>query len=575
MRPMKLHTKTTLVASAITLAVLGVVLALVSERVAERVREEQKALSTAQVQALAARISQMPAPRDPAELARVAIYAHGARPDAVTVRVWERVGGVFQQVAASAGSEPSEEIPEETKAALRSGMTSKSETPLVDANNSRYRVFAPITENGRVSGAVEIVERLDSAPAIAWEYGRSAIWLGLAAVVVITLGFSVLFRQTVYRPVERLLSAMARARAGDLEARAPELAQNEIGVLAREYNSLIDRLRAMTQERERQKDLLQERVNEATAELAERNAQLEDANLELWRTARRLTELERLAAAGQTAAQFAHEVGTPLNLISGHVQLLLMAGAHADTQGARERLQTISAQIERIERIVRRMLDRTRPETGDLEPLDLNALLRRTFDATTPTLDAKGVRLMPALAEELPFVRGDADRLQQVFINLINNALDAMPDGGELRITTSAEEIDDARDSDNATAGDATRPARGIAEIAASSLHSDASRVVVVDFADTGCGMTDEVRARIFDPLYTTKARGRGTGLGLVVVSQVIADHGGRIEVETAHGRGARFRIVLPAVAHAGGAEAENNVVESETSAGVEIVETI
>jgi signal transduction histidine kinase len=534
MRPLKLHTKTTLVASAITLAVLGVLLALVSERVAEHVREEQKALSTAQVQALAARISQMPSPRDHEELARAAIFAHGARPDAVTVRVWERVGGVFQEVAASAdGEQPGEEIPEETKAALRSGLPSKSEAPLVDANSSRYRVFAPVTENGRVSGAVEIVERLDSAPAIAWQYGRSAIWLGLAAVVVVTLGFSLLFRQTVYLPVERLLAAMARARGGDLEAHAPEFAPNEIGVLAREYNSLIDRLREMTRERERQKDLLQVRVNEATAELAERNAQLEDANLELWRTARRLTELERLAAAGQTAAQFAHEVGTPLNLISGHVQLLLMAGAHADTQAARERLQTISAQIERIERIVRRMLDRTRPEAVELEPLDLNALLRRTFDATTPTLDAKGVRLSPALADDLPRVRGDADRLQQVFINLINNALDAMPDGGELRITTSAADADGA-------------DAAGVAEIAAGSRR-DGPRSVVVDLADTGCGMSEDVRARIFDPLYTTKARGRGTGLGLVVVSQVVADHGGRIEVETERGLGSRFRLVLPA----------------------------
>jgi two-component system NtrC family sensor kinase len=545
MRPLKLHTKTTLVASAITLAVLGVVLALVSVRVADRVREEQRALSTAQVAALAAQISQMQSPRDPEELARMATYAHGARPDAVTVRVWERVGGVFKELVASAGSEPAEEIPEETKAALRSGMTSKNVTPLVDANNSRYRVFAPITEGGRVSGAVEIVERLDGATTIAWEYGRSAIWLGLAAVASITLGVSLLFRQTVYRPVERLLDAMSRARAGDLEARAPELAPNEIGILAREYNSLITRLREMTRERERQKDLLQERVNEATAELADRNIQLEEANLELWRTARRLTELERLAAAGQTAAQFAHEVGTPLNLISGHVQLLLLAGAHADTQGARARLETISAQIERIERIVRRMLDRTRPETGEMEPLDLNALLRRTFDATTPTLDAKGVRLEAALAEDLPRVRGDADRLQQVFINLINNALDAMPEGGGLTVTTLVESGDEAATDDES----------GVAR-------------VVVDFADTGCGMTQEVRARIFDPLYTTKARGRGTGLGLVVVSQVVGDHGGRIEVETARGRGARFRLIFPAVPEEG-AEVERATVEPETVAGV------
>lgn len=549
MRPLKLHTKTTLVASAITLAVLGVVLALVSVRVAGRVREEQKELATLQAKNLAANISQMRAPRDADELSRMATFAHGSRPDAVTVRVWERVGGVFKEVAASAGSEPAEEIPEETKAALRSGLPTNSVATLPVTVNSRLRVFVPVTEGGRVSGAVEVTERLDDAATIAWQYGRDAVWLGLAAVALITLGVSLLFRQTVYRPVERLLGAMARARSGDLEARAPESKHDEIGILAREYNSLIARLREMTAERERQKELLQERVEEATAELAERNTQLEDANLELWRTARRLTELERLAAAGQTAAQFAHEVGTPLNLISGHVQLLLLAGADAETPAARERLQTISAQIERIERIVRRMLDRTRPETVEAEPLDLNALLRRTCDATLPTLDAKGVRLDARLAPDLPRVNGDSDRLQQVFINLINNALDAMPEGGELRVATFTE--------------------RGESGFA-SNVEGDGSRVVV-DFADTGCGMNEDVRARIFDPLYTTKARGRGTGLGLVVVSQTITDHGGRIEVESERGRGASFRLVFPVATTTDGAEgeAEKTVVESETAAGV------
>ena len=149
----------------------------------------------------------------------------------------------------------------------------------------------------------------------------------------------------------------------------------------------------------------------------------------------------------------------------------------------------------------------------------MNALLRRTFDAAAPTLDASRVRLDAALAEDLPHVGGDADRLQQVFINLVNNALDAMPAGGELRVTTSFEP-------------------------SAADGNDDAARVVV-EFADTGTGMTEDVRAHIFDPLYTTKARGRGTGLGLVVVRQVLAEHGGHIEVESEPGRGARFRLIF------------------------------
>src|ERR1044071_7353171 len=425
MRPLKLHTKTALLASAVTLAVLAVLLILVSVRFAERVREEQKELARLQAENLAEHLALMPAPRDPAEVARLATLVHGSRPDAVTVRVWERAGGLFQQVAASSGSAGTEEIPEEVKAALRSGLETRDIAPSPDADDSLYRVFAPVVEGGRVSGAVEVIERLDSAPSIALDYGRGALLLAPLAVFAITAGVFLLFPHFVQRPVARLLGAMSRVEAGDLTAEAPESARDEIGTLTRGFNRMLARLREMTAEREARKQLLERRVREATSELAERNEQLEERNLELYQTTRRLTELERLAAAGQLAAQFAHEVGTPLNLISGHVQLLL-AGPARDEGPERTRLETISAQIERIERIVRGMLDRTRAEAVELVPLDLNALLRRTFDAIAPTLEASGVRLTTSFAEDLPSVAGDADRLQQVFINLFNNAPDAI-----------------------------------------------------------------------------------------------------------------------------------------------------
>jgi signal transduction histidine kinase len=536
---LKLHTKTTLLVSVMTLAVVGVALALVSLRVADRVREEQKALAELQAVNLAEHISRLPAPRDPAELARVATLVQGARPDAVNVRVWERAGGVFVEVASSAADAQPEKLSEETKAALRSGLASKTVEARPDgSDDSLYRVFAPITEtDGRLSGAVEVSERLDDALSIAWRYERGAIWLALIGVALITLGVALLYQRFVYRPLARLLRAVSRVKAGDLTAGAGVASRDEIGALAREFDEMLERLRAMTAEREAQQTVLAERVRAATAQLAERNDELREANLEIWRTARRLTELERLAAAGQTAAQFAHEVGTPLNLISGHVQLLL-AASPTDEQAARARLATISAQIERIERIVRGMLDRTRPDGHALwQPLDMNALLRRTLDATLPTLDARGVRLNADLAPDLPHVNGDADRLQQVFINLINNALDAMPDGGELRVRASAQQ---------ATNGGAGGP----------------SSQVVIELEDTGTGMTDEVRARIFDPLYTTKARGRGTGLGLVVVKQAMNDHEGEIEVESAPGRGARFRLSFPVAPSAGATGATTAVVE-------------
>lgn len=530
MRYLKLHIKTTVLASAITIAVIASVLALVNPRVADIVGQEQRARAELQAINLAEQISHLPAPRDPQLLARNANIVRGAHPSIIAVRIWERVGGVYVQTAAAAGSTPADELPEETIAALRNGLASKTVIGRpAGTTESLYRVFAPITEQGRYSGAVELIVRLDEASAIASRFERTAVWVALVAVALITIATYFLFRQLVYRPIERLLLAMGRAEAGDLDAEAPIRASDELGLLSRSFNRMIGRIREMTQEREAQRRVLQERVHEATAELEQRNEQLEDANRELWQTTRRLTELERLAAAGQTAAQFAHEVGTPLNLISGHVQLL--RARLVDDPLAQPRLETISAQIERIERIVRAMLDRTRPEAVVLAPLDLNAVLLRIFDATAPALEARRVRLETELEENLPPVAGDADRLQQVFINLINNALDAMPEGGLLRVRTGVV----ASDS-NGSGG------RGSDQFVA-----DRSERVFVEFSDTGCGMSVELRSHIFEPFYTTKESGHGTGLGLVVVRQVIREHHGEIEVRSEAGRGTCFRITLPA----------------------------
>jgi len=522
MRPFKLHTKTTLLASAITVAVLIVALLTISARVVDLVRDEQKALAEWQAISLAEAISDLPTSGSPQDMANAVALVRSSRPNVVDVRVWERAGGVFVERVAAAGSEPAEEIPEETKTALRSGLTSRVATEQrSETGNTLYRVFAPIQRPGdrrRVSGAVEVAERLDNIPSIAVRYARQAAWIALVAVALTTLSTYLLFRRLVYTPIERLLGVIARAKAGELEAQAPPRPPDELGRLSQEFNSLLSQVREMTGERERRQALLRERVREATAQLQQRNEQLATTNLELWRTTRRLTQFERLAAAGQTAAQFAHEVGTPLNLISCHAQL--MSGELRDKPDAAEaRIEVIVEQIERIERIVRRMLDRTRAETAELNPLDLNGLLRRVCDATGPALETGQVSLEMAFDPRLPPITGDADHLQQVFINLINNALDAMPSGGSLKIATAT----------------------------ATSNNGDGPQVMV-DVADTGCGMSRETQAHIFEPLYTTKEKGKGAGLGLVVVSRVMQEHGGQIEIESETGRGTRFRMRFPAL---------------------------
>ena len=522
MRPLKLHTKTTLLASAITVAVLIAALLTISARVVDLVRDEQKALAEWQAISLAELISNLPSPRDQQDIVNAAALVRSSRPNVIGVRIWERAGGLFIERITAMGSGLEEDIPEETKTALRSGLTSKVVTEQrPEAKNTNYRVFAPIKEQGRVSGAVEVIERLDNIPSIAVRYTQQAAWIALLAVLLITFSTYLLFRHLVYTPIERLLGVIARAKAGELEAQAPPRPPDEIGRLSQEFNSLLSQVREMTGERERRQAILRERVREATAQLQQRNEQLAATNLELWGTTRRLTQFERLAAAGQTAAQFAHEVGTPLNLISCHVQLM-NAELRSNPDSAEARAEVIGEQIERIERIVRRMLDRTRVETAEMKPVDLNALLRRICDATGPALETGRANLETNFDSRLPMIAGDADHLQQVFINLINNSLDAMPEGGRLRIATSCEAAEDG--------------------------ETNTAPQAVVEVSDTGYGMSPETQAHIFDPLYTTKERGKGTGLGLVVVSHILQEHGGLIEVVSESGLGTRFRLSFPAL---------------------------
>ena len=463
----KIHAKTTLLSSLIIIvAILMAALVLTSAAIANIERRDDQTLAETQARDLAQHISDLGSSADPETLARAANLIKGSRPSVVSVRLWQLSQGQFSERTSASGSAPATAIPESTKKKLLEGSGDSGPN---GEDQALYRVFAPTFDRGRPSGAVEIVQRFDSILTVTYRYLKSVVWMSLVAVALIIAGTYYVFRQL-----------------------------------------------QLTSKLEAERTILRDRVREATIELEKRNQQLQETNLELWRSNRRMNELGRLAAAGQTAAHFAHEVGTPLNLISGHVQLL-KSDLERDPRDAESRIRTISAQIERIERIVRRMLDKTRFET-ELSPLELNSVLRKLCDAMAPAFDKRDIRLVESLAGNLPLMAGSSDRLQQLFLNLINNSLDAMPDGGEITIATTLD-------------NKGLKPQR-----------------ICVDFTDTGMGMTPEVMSHIFDPLYTTKDRGQGTGLGLVIVSQIVSEHGGTIEVQSELGQGTRFRLTFAAL---------------------------
>lgn len=516
MKQLKLYTRTTLLASAVLTAVLLVVAFFFITRARKIEWQEQEQRAELWATLLANQIATNPSKKTLELHSRVLAFGQEHEKQIRQIRIYSANG---REVVSLAADEP-EALAVGDLEKLRRGESLGRAKETDAAGEPLIYSAAPIFNQGRFEGVVALTTRREQFSALARRLITLTLALLALALIAITALLYFLFSQVLYRPVETLLSAMTEARTGRLDAVAPVHADDEFGQLAVSFNHLLAQLRTMTAEREAYQKQLEDRVQGATTELAERNTQLEEANAALFEIQRELTKFERLAAAGQMAAQFAHEVGTPLNLISGHVQLL--AARNADQKTA-HRLDLIGSQIARIERIVRNMLDATRRPQPQLEALDLNALLTRIFEITAPTLAARQVELQTELDDALPPIQADNEQLQQVFINLINNALDAMPQGGELCFRTAV--VDD---------------------------------FALVSCRDSGEGIRAEIKARVFDPLFTTKLRGRGSGLGLAVAQQIVREHGGEITVESELGQGAEFQLRMP-LPHSKDAARQNN----------------
>lgn len=332
------------------------------------------------------------------------------------------------------------------------------------------------------------------------------VLLGALIAIVILLTF--IFSRFVNQPIENMLDAMARAEAGELNAQVDVHRDDELGIIASRFNRMMERVKILNES-------LATRVAEATEALQQRNLELTRINEELFETQRLLARSERLAIAGQLAASLAHEIGTPLNAISGHVQLLSKMEVPHD-EATRKRLKIIETQIENIVRVVKDLLASTRDLTLERAPRDINEFLEEILLFAKPTLDMKKIRVEAEFDRELPLVSIDALRMQQVILNLINNSIDAMPHGGMITLRT--------RRSPSGTEGDQA----------------------VVEFSDTGEGIPEEYLARIFEPNFTTKKIGQGAGLGLAITRQIIIAHGGSITAASPKEGGAYFTLEFP-----------------------------
>jgi len=225
---------------------------------------------------------------------------------------------------------------------------------------------------------------------------------------------------------------------------------------------------------------------------------------------RRLVQADKLSSIGLLAAGVAHEVNTPLAVISTYAQMLAKQ-VHGDEPKTRL-LEKIAKSTFRASEIVNSLLNFSRTSTTEFEDIELNRIIRETAALVEHQMEKAGIRVSLELADDLPLIRGNAGKLQQVFLNLLLNSRDAMDGGGALAIRTSA-------------------TGAGV-------------RAVV---SDTGPGIPRDLLNRIFDPFFTTKASRKGTGLGLSISYGIVEEHGGQIVADSRPGEGAVFRLEFPA----------------------------
>jgi signal transduction histidine kinase len=399
-------------------------------------------------------------------------------------------------VVASTSSEERPEAIGMAEQAVREGRTVSGAGPF-----GTETVAVPVVKPGGRHAAAVATVSLAALEQFRTKGRRVTLWFTPAAILALTLVVDALARRLIHRPIARIRATMARAGAGDFTARADIVRDDEIGSVALGLNEMLEHLQNFNV-------ALQERVDEATAVLRVRNEELVDSYERGLLLREALARAEQLAAVGQMAASVAHQVGTPLNLISGYVQMMQQESA-ADPKNLR-RLQIVQEQIAKVAAVVRTLLDHSRrPDVA--RPTDVGQLLSRVADVARPKLDAARIALSLDVADDLPPLTADAEELELAILNLVTNSLDAMPDGG--------------------------------------SLHLEAGRVrdrVRIAVRDTGRGIPPDLLPRIFDPWVTTKAAGRGTGLGLSITRDAITRHGGTIAAESVPGEGTTFIIELP-----------------------------
>jgi two-component system NtrC family sensor kinase len=397
--------------------------------------------------------------------------------------------------------------------AVREAVLSRGETWLDRAfvvNDWYVSAYEPLVDAGGERVGMLYVGYLEQ-PFRYVKYGMLALIVGIFVLVMILAAlFSLRWARSIFRPVEQMNQTMQRVEEGDTGARVGTVsARDEIGALAGHLDELLDVIDEKTRALQRWAEELDAKVIERTRELAQSNASLQQAQTQLVKS-------EKLAAIGQLTASVAHEINNPIAVIQGNLDLMRETlGSQAAPVQAELRL--LDQQVERMRLIVTQLLQYARPTeyAGYVEAVDVNQVLENSLVLVAHLLARTHIEVLRDLRAT---VRTGINRqeLQQVVINLMINAIQVMPEGGTLRLRT--------RDREDGKAG------------------------VLLEISDTGPGLSERVKERLFRPFFTTK--NDGNGLGLWISVGLVERYGGGIEGRNRRefgedAEGASFRVWL------------------------------
>jgi two-component system NtrC family sensor kinase len=309
-----------------------------------------------------------------------------------------------------------------------------------------------------------------------------AMFLGITLVgMIVALIVSNFLARGILKPIRDLVSASGHWAKGEFDYQVKVTRKDEIAKLEETFNFMASSLK-------------------------ERDDKLREY------TDRQIMKSERLATIGQLAAGVAHEINNPLGTISIYAQMVLDE-LGKDNNSCRESLAVVMKQTNRAGRIVKDLLEFARQSEPEMRMLNINDVLTKAISIITHPAELQNIKLLTDLSPELPYIQGDSDKLEQVFVNIMINALQAMQDGGKLTVCTR--------------------------------MTQD-SGFVEIEISDTGCGIPQEHLSKLFDPFFSTKSTGEGTGLGLSVTLGIVEKHDGTIDVKSQVGEGSTFVIRLP-----------------------------